>query len=82
MMNRRLVLVAAALAAVGLMAGCSFRPLSPEEKIRRLDRSECEADANAMIGSRFYNELAWDWYFERCMKQKGYTPEQIREMWR
>ena len=34
-----------------------------------------------MIGSRFYNELAWDWYFERCMKQKGYTPEQIREMW-
>lgn len=78
-MKKRLVL--AVVAAAGLAAGCAVRPLSPEEEILRLEKNECEAEADAMIGSRFYRALAWEWYFDRCMQQKGFTEEELRDMW-
>lgn len=80
-MKKRLVLAVTALAVAGLAAGCvASRPLSPEEKILRLETNECEAESDAMIGSRFYRELSWKWYFDHCMKQKGFAKDQ-NGMW-
>lgn len=80
-MKKRFVFMIMALAVAGLTAGCAGRPLTPEEKIFRLEKNVCEAEADAMIGLRFYRPLAWKEYFERCMKLKGFTEEELRDMW-
>ncbi len=63
------------------LAACSFRPLSPEQRMVRQDYNACASDANAMVGSEYRQQLAWSSYFEWCMKGKGYTSEQLRQMW-
>lgn len=71
-----------ALALAVLGAGCATKPLTAEQQLLREARASCTELTRAMIGPEYGNdELAWRWYFERCMEEKGYTPEQLREMW-
>lgn len=62
------------------LTACATHPLTAEEQIAREVRNTCVADANAMIGDEFFNELEWKWYYERCMAQKGYTAEEAQNI--
>ena len=76
----------AALAAVFLLGGCaaSNTSLSPQEQVFRGAQQSCTDQTNAMIGGSPYSwhgDLPWSSYFEWCMEGKGYTKDQLKNLW-
>lgn len=81
-----LATLGAALALLGLLAGCSgkpARPLTIEEVQLRDAQRQCTQAANEMYrpGDQYTGNPYWSGYFEMCMRSLGVSSAQLKTLW-
>ncbi|WP_308776706.1 hypothetical protein [uncultured Bilophila sp.] len=72
-------------ASLLILSGCAVQSsLTPEEQVFQEAQNSCSEQTNAMIGGSRYSwsdELSWSNYFEWCMEGKGFTKDQLKNIW-
>lgn len=63
-------------------SACASRTMNEEQAYIQKDYDECKADADSLNDPpRNSENMLWKTYFERCMRQRGYTEKRLRGMW-
>lgn len=69
------------LALAALLCACAPQNLTPEQRVTERDQQECGMLANNMSDPPYSSINAlWNGIFEQCMRERGYTPEQLQTL--
>ena len=65
-----------------LLGACTPQIMPPVSPAEQSDINACKASASSINDPPYSSDNPlWGSYFEMCMQQRGYTAEQLRQIW-
>lgn len=73
--------IAILLISLAGLAGCTIKPLTPQQEALQMADGICSAQTNAMLSPLERGNLSWGDYYAWCMENQGVTPEELKTLW-